>query len=364
MTKLTLTMISLVAICLSLPATAQDDGGSALTAGMGYSSLHGTIANVGLEATDIQGSGIDASLDLRKGDGGQGAKVRLRYGVALGDTFFGPATVADYRLTYGLSDWDDQSFSSESARISAGLAAPGAGFDYRAQVFWQTNNTYDARAAASPLVLNDLGRSATGGVVLGLGRSTLDSADLLAGGYSLDGSVTAAMFGDRRFTAIDVKASAAMPFGDANAVLLRGEAGMIKGQDGQNVSIHDRAFMGGGTPRGFALGGAGPRDFTDDIDSPLGGNRYVFGSVEARRRVSDRVTIGLFADTGASWDLDTTIGGAMGVIDDGLHLRTSVGASVYWTTGMGTLRVSFAEAVDQQDYDQLNPVSIELVSKF
>jgi outer membrane protein assembly factor BamA len=361
-------LLSLVAAATGADTgAAQETQGSALTAGLGWSSVHGTVASVGLEAMNIRDSGFDASVQYRRGDTGVGGVVKLGYGKELGETQFGADTKADVRLTWSGSDWKDQAFSSEVTKLGFGLSAksPEQAISYRAGVFFQQDHHFGAKAAASPLVLAALGASTAAGVVVDVGTGSLSRDDLIGRGYRVDGSVTASLLGDRHFAAFDLRSSMGLPLGSSGVLVLRAEGGVIQGLDGQDVSLHDRAFMGGTAPRGFAVGGAGPRDFVaGSIDSPLGGNRYVFGSVEARREVTKTLTLGLFVDVGAAWSLDQTGGGAMGVIDDALHPRGSVGLSAYWATGLGKVRLSVANAIEHRDNDRLNPISLDLLSQF
>ncbi len=39
------------------------------------------------------------------------------------------------------------------------------------------------------------------------------------------------------------------------------------------------------------------------------------------------------------------------MIDDGLHLRSSIGFSIFWDTALGPLRFNFSKALDKQSYD-------------
>lgn len=343
------------------PALAEPSS-NAITTGLGYSSQHGAVATLGFEAVDIKGSGLDVGLEYRRGDTGNGGRLRLRHTADLGATFFGANTSYVTGLTASGSDWQDQSYSSQTARFVTGLTAqnPG-GLFYQAQVFWQDDYHYDEKPTASPLVVAEMGRSTAGGLLFGIGLDTLNDPALPTQGYSLEATLTQSIWGDRHFSALDLASSYAHPLSDLGAVVLRFETGAIEGQDGQTVSIHDRAFMGGTAPRGFAVGGAGPHDTAVGYDSPLGGNRYVLATVEARRTVNPSLTLGAFGDVGAAWGLE---GPAYAAIDDSLHLRSSVGASVYWTTGAGTMRLNVAVPTNKEKGDELNPLSLEFVSTF
>ena len=50
---------------------------------------------------------------------------------------------------------------------------------------------------------------------------------------------------------------------------------------------------------------------------------------------------GVFADVGSLWGLDDT-DGSMGEVDDGLHVRSSVGVSLFVDTPFAPLRFNYA----------------------
>ena len=60
---------------------------------------------------------------------------------------------------------------------------------------------------------------------------------------------------------------------------------------------------------------------------------------------------GLFADVGTLFQLDRTTAGTT-VVDDDPKLRASVGASVFWDSAFGPLRVNFAVPVVKEDGDE------------
>ncbi|OZA07681.1 MAG: hypothetical protein B7Y02_13575, partial [Rhodobacterales bacterium 17-64-5] len=216
----------------------------------------------------------------------------------------------------------------------------------------------------SPLIAADSGASTATGLAFDLAYSTYDNERLPQSGFRLAGTAAASFAGDRDWVSAAVDAGLAQPIGRAT-LALRAEAGMIEGQGSQNVSILDRAFLGGDMPRGFAFAGLGPRDVAGDIDSALGGKRYLSASVEVRMPSGfDNVTLGAFVDAGSVWDLDVTAGGASGVIDDAYQLRSSAGLSVYWETGIGIVQVNLAAPLQSESFDKEEVFSVGLSTSF
>ncbi|MBD9525239.1 outer membrane protein assembly factor BamA [Paracoccus sp. PAR01] len=114
-------------------------------------------------------------------------------------------------------------------------------------------------------------------------------------------------------------------------------------------------YTGNGKIRGFEPNGIGPRDNAAPNEDALGGNYFWALRTEMRFPVGlpeeYGIAGGLFADAGSVWGLDNNIG-AYGIeVDDGMHVRATVGASVFWTTPIGPLRFNFSKALAKEDYD-------------
>ena len=362
MTKTTIT--ALVFTLAALPAlgeTAKNE----LTAGATYSSLHGAVALVGFDGHDIGGSGVDLSLNYRKGKTGNGGQAILRYGRDLAFTGLGQ----DAQLIFGAevdgSNWSDEAYQSQTQKLSLALGAglsPGA--SYTAKLFWQKDNLSDLGATASPLVTAEQGQSTSAGLALDGHFGHIEGGALPVSGLGLDTGLSWAGLGERKSTSAYAALTFAQPIGADKALVFRAEGGVIRGLDGQEVSILDRAFLGGmGGPRGFAFGGIGPRDFVDgSVDTPLGGRRYATVSSELRADFSERLSIGAFADGGAVWDLgDLT--GAMGAIDDSQNFRSAVGLAVYYDTALGKISLNLAKPIRSEPHDGFNQISLGLMLK-
>ncbi|WP_054304438.1 outer membrane protein assembly factor BamA [Gemmobacter sp. LW-1] len=141
------------------------------------------------------------------------------------------------------------------------------------------------------------------------------------------------------------------------------EGGAVHMLDGDS-RVTDRYF-GGGKIRGFERGGLGPRDLA--TDDALGGNLFAVARFEADFPLGlpeeYGITGGLFADFGSVWSLDD-VAGASGTVDDGFHLRSAVGFSVFWNTPIGPLRFNFAKAMSKQSYDKEQVFDLTISTKF
>ena len=241
----------------------------------------------------------------------------------------------------------------------------------------ESDEVRDTPSSASPLIEADKGSR----LVSSLGmRYTLDlrndkneptegllftvSGDVAGlGGDAFYGKSEASLKGYTSFFREDVVTS------------LEFAGGAIMGLDGaDDVKIGDRFQLGGDSLRGFKNSGIGPRDVnsirkeagdsTINLDDALGGNYYAV----ARADISFPLGLpeeygifgGVFADAGTLWGLDDTTYDAFDpddnattfTVDDGLELRASAGASIFWTSPFGPVRFNFALPLIEQDEDK------------
>ena len=142
------------------------------------------------------------------------------------------------------------------------------------------------------------------------------------------------------------------------------EGGALVTSGGDSLLIN--RFTGNGKIRGFEPNGIGPRDVTAVNQDAVGGNYFAVARLEAEFPLGlpeeYGLTGGLFADVGSVWGLDNTAG--TGTIDDKMHLRSSVGFSLFWTTPIGPLRFNFSKAIDKQSYDKTQNFDLTISTKF
>ncbi|MGY6697894.1 MAG: outer membrane protein assembly factor BamA [Roseinatronobacter sp.] len=157
-------------------------------------------------------------------------------------------------------------------------------------------------------------------------------------------------------------------------VTLRGNArvGMLHMLSGQ--SRNRERFQLAGVMRGFAQGASGPRDFGSTNKDVLGGNRYFSVQLEAQFPLGTPEEYGLsggvFADAGSVWGVDN-VSGVPGLnMNDGptntnrLHVRATVGVSLFWDSPLGPLRFDFSRAVRKLDSDRTQNFDFSIVSQF
>lgn len=349
------------AVCvLSGAASAQTTG--ELVTGISHSSIHGGTAFADITIDDAFGTGL--AIDFRARGGNEGHALRFGIGdtVPLGFDALGTGTRLYYRLGLSISDWEADSFATRNANITVGIAADlSPTVTWQAETFWDVVESDDLDPALSPFLLRDAGRADAYGFGVSIQHDGRTGSGLLAPGFEAGVGLRWAASSDTRATTqATLSATGVMPVADVGSLRLDGSAGMIDGRAADGwVPVHDRAFLGGSEPRGFAYAGIGPRDAT--TGDALGGTRFVSASAEMLFPVQGNLILGLFADAGSVWSLP---GAGAGVQGDEFFLRSSYGISVNWEFEFGTLSVSFAEPVRSRSFDEEQNISLSLEASF
>ncbi|MCR8723839.1 outer membrane protein assembly factor BamA [Frigidibacter sp. ROC022] len=147
------------------------------------------------------------------------------------------------------------------------------------------------------------------------------------------------------------------------------EGGALYMLDGES-RFTDRYLLTSQQMRGFEYAGIGPRDMAVSNQDALGGNYYFVARLEAEFPLGlpeeYGISGGAFFDVGSLWGLDNVNGGATGTdtVDDGFHVRSSVGLSVFWSTPIGPLRFNFSKALNKQDYDRVQSFDLSISTRF
>src|SRR5262245_2413551 len=139
----------------------------------------------------------------------------------------------------------------------------------------------------------------------------------------------------------------------------------------------DHFQMGANLVRGFAPAGIGPRDltqlpFTGVYGDALGGTYYWGASLELQTPLyflpkDAGVKLAAFADAGSLWNYvgPTTFPATGEVIsgsicstppcpvDNGMHVRSSVGVGLIWDSPFGPLRFDYAFPLSKEPYDRV-----------
>lgn len=161
--------------------------------------------------------------------------------------------------------------------------------------------------------------------------------------------------------------------------IINGFGGRALRDEGVNLRMLDHFQMGPQLVRGFAPSGIGPRDLTQFNfngvpGDALGGSMYWGASLEFQSPIyflpkDAGVKFAVFADAGSLWNYKGPLSfpatgefisgsicnpvPATGCpLDNGMHVRASVGAGILWASPFGPIRFDFAVPLMKEPYDR------------
>lgn len=335
----------------NIRVAVEEQATGSLTFGLGFSSADGPVGEISLSEANFLG---------------RGQFVRVRTVIAgeqqVADFTFREPAFLDRDLAVGFNAYyrqEDRSDESSFEQTNIGFV-PSVGFplsengrltlNYRIS----SDEIRDVRSDASPLIKAEEGTALTSSV--GYSYTYDRRNDVLdpSSGYVLTfGQEFAGLGGDATYVKTTGLARGFVSLLDEDLIFSMAlEGGIINSID-YDTRITDRFSIGGDILRGFRRGGTGPRDFA--TDDALGGNIYVAlrNEVSFPLGLPDELGIsgGLFADAGTLFDLDRTSAGGS-TVDDSAKLRASVGASLFWDSAFGPLRINLATPVVEEDGDE------------
>lgn len=338
-----------------------------LTFGASYSVNDGIGFNIGLSESNFLGRGQFVSVNISTTSDNQNNSF----------TFVEPALLdrdLEFRFNayYNTSDSDNADFSSERAGVQVALEFPlgeltrlGVRYKYSSDNLDDVGG--DTPADSSPILVAEQGRedSSIFGYTLSYDSriSGVDPTSSFLLRFSQD---YAGLGGDVEQLTTTALASYQRDIANEEITLRAELEGGVVHRFNGSTRILDR-FTGNGKIRGFEPYGLGPRDLGAANEDALGGNYFAVARVEAAFPLGlpteYGITGGVFADVGSVWALDNTAG-AGGPVDDGLHLRASVGFSVFWQSLLGPLRLNFSHVLQKEDYDRPQNFDLTVSTQF
>ncbi|MFL2920602.1 MAG: outer membrane protein assembly factor BamA [Thalassobaculaceae bacterium] len=327
--------------------------------GVGFSSLDGPLANVGIRERNLLGRGQDLNFNF------QGSASRQEFKIGFTEPYF-----LERRLSAGFDLFqvttDRQTDSSFDERKAGGSLKLGyvLGRDLSQSLKYQLKKTEirNVDETASTLIKEQEGTNTVSQISQTTVLDKRDNRYEPKDGYvvSLTNEL-AGLSGDTQHLRTRIKTGYFVSLFEDKVLAFIAESGHIIGID-QDVNIGERFFLGGQTVRGFSNSGIGPRDgITNDA---LGGNTYYAGSIELRFPLGLGEELGingsLFTDVGSLWSLDRDSSDIL----DSSGARASAGFGVSWATGLGLMRVDFASALLKEDWDETEFVRFSFGTRF
>lgn len=332
-----------------------------LTFGAGFSSASGPIGNIGIRERNLLGQGQDLRLSFTLA--GEASEIDLSFTEPY---FLDRNLAAGFDLFRTTEDRDDES-SFEEERLGGSIRA---GFDVaentRTVVRYTIENRdiTDVGNDASLLVRDEEGSTLRSGISNEVTYDTRDSRfDPREGVIGRLRTEFVGVGGDVTFLKSSVSGGYFYSFYEDLTASFRGSAGNITGI-GDDTRISDRFSKGGGNPRGFEIGGIGPRDrLTNDA---LNGNHFYIGTVEVAFPVAlpfDLDVRGrIFTDVGAVWGVDE--GNVAVQVEDSSAPRVTVGTGLSWNSPFGPVQADVGFAVIKEDFDETEIISFSFGTQF
>jgi translocation and assembly module TamA len=135
------------------------------------------------------------------------------------------------------------------------------------------------------------------------------------------------------FLRLEAEANLVRSAGDDWRFFMRSTVGIGLVDSFDTLPASQRFFAGGDqSVRGYGFNSLGPQDENGNV---VGGRHLIFGSVEAERRVWNRLALAAFVDAGNALDVFE------------LDLEVSAGAAFNIHTPIGTLRIGAARAISE-----------------
>ncbi|MFN3261147.1 MAG: outer membrane protein assembly factor BamA [Pikeienuella sp.] len=349
--------------------------------GVGFSSASGPTGEVSIQEANFLGRGQFAR-----------ARVRVSGDSRVFDLTFEEPAFLDRDLRAGLNVfYRDEDLDSESSfEISSIGFIPSMTFPIsepgRLRLFYEISqdDIRDFGLNVSPLIRIDEGKQITSAIGFRYTHDMRNDPIEPTDGYFLAWTQTfAGLGGEARYSRTVASAKGWTSFFADDVILSQEfEGGALFGL-GRDLKINDRFFLGGDSFRGFAFSGIGPRDSSlgfngIERDDALGGNFYAISRTELTFPLGlpDEFGIfgGVFADVGTLWSLDdssavdtdpsSASNGLVVGVNDSAELRASVGASIFWDSGFGPLRLNFAVPVKKQSGDETEFFRLTVGTRF
>jgi outer membrane protein insertion porin family len=301
----------------------------------------------------------------------------LRLGLPMTEEFTITARYSLYQQSLDIPNDTDQPFNDCSAPIPGYTQLNANGTPNR--------QFCEGNGEASLAIKESQGDTITSLAGLTFNYNTLDSVREPRNGFYAEVKTDfAGLGGDSRYFRVTGDARYYREFFEDVVGIARLQGGHIMGfdsnDDGGNngdLRIVDHFFMGPSLVRGFAPNGIGPRDISslDSRANAIGGTTYFGGTLEVQfpiwglpRELGLKGAV--FADAGTLFGYEgpTTFNGSGSILDpvngcaqvnnepqncievlDSEKIRSSVGASILWSSPLGPIRFDYAFALSKEE---------------
>lgn len=332
----------------SLNVNVEEKSTGAFNIGVGYSTLNGALARIGIAENNFMGKGQKLSADAAV------SQRTKEYELSFTEPYF-----FDRRLSAGVdlfrTETDYQDEASYDTETTGGRLRFGWNYtdDLTQYVRYTLSEDKIKNVAndASRYIKAEEGSYTNSAVGQTIVYDKRDSKINPREGYYLSfGNDVAGLGGDEKYLKFDAKAYKYYTISDDYTFKFFVNGGYIDGYGGKDVRLAHRYYLGGSTMRGFEYAGIGARDkYTKDA---LGGNWMVYSGAEFQFPVGlDEVGIRgrTFVDAGALGKPDNIDSKYVEYSD---KIRVSTGFGIQWQSPMGQIDIDIAFPIVKEDYDE------------
>jgi len=331
-----------------LNVNVEEKSTGAFNVGIGYSTLNGALARVGIAENNFQGKGQKLSADVAI------SQRMSEYDLSFTEPYF-----MDRPLSAGIdlfrTETDYQDEGSYDSETTGGRLRFGWNYtDDLAQYVRYTlseDKIKNVSNDASRYIKAEEGSYTNSAIGQTIVYDKRDSKINPREGYYLSfGNDVAGLGGDEKYVKFDAKAYKYYTISDDYTFKFFINGGYIDGYGGKEVRLAHRYYLGGSTMRGFEYAGIGARDkYTKDA---LGGNWMIYTGAEFQFPVGlDEVGIRgrTFVDAGALGKPDNIDKDFVEYSD---KIRVSTGFGFQWLSPMGQIDVDIAFPIAKEKYDE------------
>ena len=329
-----------------------------LSVGAGFSSQNGPLADLRIRERNLLGRGQDIRASITV------SAKQQNFDLGFTEPYF-----LDKELSFGIDLFHSVSNNINEFELLSTGAGVRLGYEITENLSHQVrynlrrDEVTDVSSTASRFIRQEAGNDFISLVGHKLSYDRRNSRVSPTDGYILRAANDfAGVGGDISYLKTTLSAAYYYSVLPGWIVNFRGDVGYIFGFGDDNVRINDRFFLGGENLRGFASGGAGPRDTS--ADDPLGGKQLVTGSVELV------FPLGLPKQFGVSGAIFTDFGTLTGLdfedpaIADTGSVRLAAGFGVSWKSPFGPVRIDFSLPLIQEKFDETENVRFNFGTRF
>ncbi|MBQ8465031.1 MAG: outer membrane protein assembly factor BamA [Alphaproteobacteria bacterium] len=333
----------------NLNVNVEEKSTGAFNVGVGYSTVNGALARIGVSENNFQGKGQKLSADAAI------SQRTKEYELSFTEPYF-----LDRRLSAGIdlfrSETDYQDEGSYDSEVTGGRLRLGWNYTddlaHYVRYTLSDDKITNVDRKASKYIKAEEGSYTDSAIGQTIVYDKRDSKISPRDGYYLSfGNDIAGLGGDEKYVKFDAKAYKYYTLSDDYTFKFFLNGGYIDGYNGKNVRLAHRYYLGGSTMRGFEYAGIGARDkYTKDA---LGGNWMVYSGAEFQFPVGlDEVGIRgrTFVDAGALGKPDGIKGHSDVEYSD--KIRVSTGFGFQWMSPMGQIDVDFGFPLVKEKYDE------------